>query len=57
MITNMVVFEQWKVLFDYCCWVREGGEALYGDITIAEAWCNTLLASAMTINNNDTTIS
>lgn len=57
MVTNMVVFEQWKILFDYCCWVKDGGEALYGDITIAEAWCNTLLASAMTINNNDTTIS
>lgn len=37
-------FEHWKILFDYCCWVKSGGEALYGDVRVAEAWCTSLMA-------------
>ena len=39
------LFESWKILFDYCCWVKNGGEALYGDIRIAETWCASLMAA------------
>lgn len=39
-------YEHWKIIFDYCCWIRDGGEMLYGDIAVAEAWCASLLAAA-----------
>lgn len=48
MVTYKELFENWKIIFDYVCWVRDGGEALYGDISVAEAWCVALM-NAMTI--------
>lgn len=37
------LYEQWKILFDYVSWVKDGGEALYGDINTAMAWRDSLM--------------
>ena len=42
-MTYKETFEHWKILFDYCCWIKDGGEAFYGDVSIAEAWCVSLM--------------
>ena len=48
MLDYKSLFDNWKVLFDYCCWVKGGGEALYGDVKVAEAWCAALMAAMTT---------
>lgn len=49
-LTYEETFEYWKILFDYYCWIRDGGEALYGDITTAEAWCTSLMSAMTTLS-------
>ena len=48
-MTYKSLFDNWKILFDYCCWVNGGGEALYGDVKVAEAWCAALMAAMTTM--------
>lgn len=49
MLSYSVLFEHWKILFDYCCWVRGGGEALYGDVEVAAAWQEALMVAMTTL--------
>ena len=39
-----MLFELWKIVFDYIAWVEQGGEDIYGCYETAKAWLPKLLA-------------
>lgn len=43
MLSYKEVYNLWQIMFDYCCWLRDGGEALYGSLETAMVWQEQLM--------------